>query len=118
MEPNVEKEDKTIAVTYTCQCRPGFQYKSKSALDSHKKTKMHLAYEKQNDLKNTQLTSKKLENKVESLKLKLEQKERIEAQLLQRIKGLEEENNWLSKQLKEKREIDQVDALIANRLFI
>ena len=107
-----------IVISFTCPCRPGFQYKSKAALDTHKKTKMHIAFEKSTDLKNTQTASKKLENKIETLKLKLAQKERLEAQLLERIEALEIENKWFISQLKEKREREQVDALIENRLFI
>jgi len=70
-----EVKETAIIATFTCPCRPGFQYKSKSALDAHKKTKMHLSFEKSTDLKNTQASSKKLENQIESLKTKLEQKE-------------------------------------------
>ena len=111
-------EEKAIAIIFTCPCRPGFEYKSKSALDAHKKTKMHLAYEKNADLKNSQLTSKKLENEMESLKLKIEQKERIEEQLLVRIKDLERENKWLKRHLNKKQELDQINNLIANKLFV
>jgi septal ring factor EnvC (AmiA/AmiB activator) len=107
-----------IIATFTCLCRPGFQYKSKAALDAHKKTKMHLSFEKSTDLKNTQASSKKLENQIESLKIKLEQKDRIEAQLLERIQHLETENKWLRKHLRTQRERDQVNALINNRLGI
>jgi len=113
-----EVKETAIVATFTCLCRPGFQYKSKSALDAHKKTKMHLSFEKSTDLKNTQASSKKLENQIESLKTKLEQKERLEAQLLERIKHLEVENKWLTKHLRAQSERDQVDALIQNRLFI
>jgi len=52
------------------------------------------------------------------LKTKLEQKERLEAQLLERIKHLEVENKWLTKHLRVQSERDQVDALIQNRLGI
>ena len=43
-----EVKETAIVATFTCPCRPGFQYKSKSALDAHKKTKMHLFFFKVN----------------------------------------------------------------------
>ena len=110
-----EENDKAIISSFSCPCRPGFQYKTKNALDAHRKTKMHLGYEKTNDLKNTMASSKKLENEMEAMKLRLKHKENIETQLLERINQLEYENKWLVKQLRIQNETDQVNALIQNK---
>jgi hypothetical protein len=48
-----------VSTTFTCPCRPGFTYKS---LGAHKKTKMHLAYEKIQEVKDVRVQSKQFEN--------------------------------------------------------
>ena len=75
-----------VSSTFTCPCRPGFTYKS---LGAHKKTKMHLAYEKIQEVKDVRVQSKQFENEIERLKNKLIQRELVEVELLTRIRTLE-----------------------------
>jgi hypothetical protein len=75
-----------VSTTFTCPCRPGFTYKS---LGAHKKTKMHLAYEKVQEVKDVRVQSKQFENEIERLKHKLVQRELVEVELLTRIRTLE-----------------------------
>jgi len=75
-----------VSTTFTCPCRPGFAYKS---LEAHKKTKMHLAYEKVQEVKDVRVQSKQFENEIERLKHKLVQRELVEVELLTRIRTLE-----------------------------
>jgi len=75
-----------VSTTFTCPCRPGFTYKS---LGAHKKTKMHLAYEKIQEVKDVRVQSKQFENEIERLKHKLVQRELVEIELLTRIRTLE-----------------------------
>ena len=72
-----------VSTTFTCPCRPGFTYKS---LEAHKKTKMHLAYEKVQEVKDVRVQSKQFENEIERLKNKLIQRELVE---VTRIRTLE-----------------------------
>lgn len=89
-----------VTCTFACECRPGFQYKSKETLDTHKKSKMHAAYVVANDLKNTQVRSKDFENRIERMKYAQEQQSDVERELLARIVQLNKENDWLRTQLK------------------
>lgn len=70
----------------SCPCRPGRQYKD---LKQHQKTKMHLAWVSQQELKDTRIQSKTYENELERLRRRLEHKEAIEAELLYKIRILE-----------------------------
>jgi len=101
---HIENEKMTttldVACAYVCECRPGFQYKSKGALDTHKKSKMHTAYLVANDLKHTQVRSKDFENRIERMKYALEQQTDVERELLARIVQLNKENEWLRTELK------------------
>jgi hypothetical protein len=83
-----------VSSTFTCPCRPGFTYKS---LEAHKKTKMHLAYEKIQEVKDVRVQSKQFENEIERLKNKLIQRELVEAELLVRIRILEESLSYYMK---------------------
>jgi hypothetical protein len=51
---------------------------------------MHLAWETSQDVKNVRVKSKQYENEVERLKNRLVHRENIEAELLARIRTLEE----------------------------
>ena len=79
-----------LSSTFTCPCRPEFTYKNAKALTIHKKSKMHLAWETVQDVKDTRVKSKQYENEVERLKNRLVHRENIEAELLARIRTLEE----------------------------
>jgi hypothetical protein len=78
-----------VSTLLQCPCRPGFFYKNSSSLKSHQKTKIHLAYESTNEVRDIRIKAKKFENEVERLKLRLEHKEQIEIELLRRITELE-----------------------------
>ena len=60
---------------------------------------MHLAYESQNDLKNTQLRSKDYENLIAQLRLHIDHKLKVESELLTRIEQLSTENARLQRLL-------------------
>ena len=81
----------SIQILLTCPCRPGFMYKSANSMKQHKLTKTHVAWETAQDEKNNRVLSKQLENEVERLKLSLQQRDRIEHELLNRIKDLEKQ---------------------------
>ena len=84
-----------LSSTFNCPCRPDFTYKN---LAQHKKTKMHLAWEQTQVVKDVRVQSKQFENEIERLKNKLVHRERIEAELLNRINTLEElVEYWKSK---------------------
>lgn len=76
-----------LSSTFNCPCRPGFTYKN---LAQHKKSKMHLAWEQTQVVKDVRVQSKQFENEIERLKNKLIHRERVEAELLIRINALEE----------------------------
>lgn len=86
-----------ISSTFSCPCRPGFMYKN---LTQHKKTKMHVAWETIQDVKDIRIKSKTYENEVERLKNRLVHRENIEAELLARIHTLEESIEYWKKQVK------------------
>lgn len=84
-----------VSNTCQCPCRPGFTYKSFS---QHKKTKMHLAWETAQDAKDIRVKSKQYENEVERLKNRLIHRENVEAELMRRIKTLEDAVEYWRKQ--------------------
>jgi hypothetical protein len=59
---------------------------------------MHLAWEMAQDVKDVRVKSKKYENEVERLKNRLVHRENIEAELLARIRTLEESVEYWKKQ--------------------
>jgi len=69
-------------------------------LTQHKKTKMHVAWETIQDVKDIRIKSKTYENEVERLKNRLVHRENIEAELLARIHTLEESIEYWKKQVK------------------
>lgn len=71
-----------------CPCRPNFTYKN---LAQHRKSKMHLAWEASNEIKDVRVQSKQFENEIERLKRRLAHKEAIEIAFLNRINQLEED---------------------------
>ena len=75
-----------VSTVFTCPCRPGFTYKS---LTQHKKSKMHLAWETSREVKDVRVQSKHFENETERLKNRLEHKDQVEIELLNRIRQLE-----------------------------
>ena len=79
-----------LSSTFKCPCRPEFTYKNAQALVNHKKSKMHLAWETAQDVKDVRVKSKQYENEVERLKYRLVHRENLEAELLARIRTLEE----------------------------
>lgn len=81
-----------VSTLLTCPCRPNFTYKN---LAQHKKTKLHQAWENSKELKDTRVQSKQFENEVERLKRRLEHKEKVEVELLNRIRQLELEIQYL-----------------------
>jgi len=87
-----------LSSTFKCPCRPEFTYKNAHALSIHKKTKMHLSWETVQDVKDVRVKSKKYENEVERLKNRLVHRENIEAELLARIRTLEESVEYWKKQ--------------------
>ena len=78
-----------MELVLTCLCRSNFIYKNNASFSAHKKTKMHIAWEKQYDNKQDKVRSKEFENEIERLKSRLNQKEAVEAELLKRIYELE-----------------------------
>ncbi len=85
-----------LTVSLTCPCRPGFVYKSPATLASHIKTsKAHQSWVTTNERKDATLRCKEFENEIERLKLKLEQKDRVERQLLARIAFLEDQLTYV-----------------------
>jgi len=87
-----------LSSTFKCPCRPDFTYKSAKMLAQHKKSNMHLAWETAQDVKDVRVKSKKYENEVERLKNRLVHRENIEAELLARIRTLEESVAYWKKQ--------------------
>jgi chromosome segregation ATPase len=85
-----------VATTHQCPCRPGFVYKN---MAMHKKSKMHKAWESQQEVKDVRVQSKKFENEVERLRRQLSHKEEIEKELLARIHNLEYECIYWKSQL-------------------
>jgi hypothetical protein len=59
---------------------------------------MHIAWETAQDVKDVRVKSKKYENEVERLKNRLVHRENIEAELLARIRTLEESVEYWKKQ--------------------
>jgi len=87
-----------LSSTFKCPCRPEFTYKNAHALTTHKKSKMHIAWEQNQEVKDVRVQSKQFENEIERLKNKLIHRERIEAELLTRIRTLEESVAYWKKQ--------------------
>ena len=77
-----------VSTLLTCPCRPNFTYKN---MAQHKKSKMHLAWETSREVKDVRVQSKHFENEIERFKNRLEHKEQIEIELLNRIRQLETE---------------------------
>ena len=75
-----------VSTLLTCPCRPNFSYKN---LAQHKKSKMHQAWETSREVKDVRVQSKQFENEIERLKNRLEHKDQIEIELLNRIHQLE-----------------------------
>jgi hypothetical protein len=84
-----------LVPTLQCACRPGFTYKS--SLSQHKKTKLHLSWEALREVKDVRTQSKAYENELERMKRRLGHKEAIEAELLVRIRHIEEERDYWKK---------------------
>jgi hypothetical protein len=59
---------------------------------------MHIAWEQNQEVKDVRVQSKQFENEIERLKNKLIHRERIEAELLTRIRTLEESVAYWKKQ--------------------
>jgi predicted nucleic acid-binding Zn-ribbon protein len=56
---------------------------------------MHLAWETSREVKDVRVQSKQFENEIERLKIRLEHKEHVETELLNRIRQLEKEiEHW------------------------
>jgi hypothetical protein len=87
-----------LSSTFKCPCRPEFTYKNAHALAIHKKSKMHLAWETSQDVKDVRVKSKQYENEVERLKNRLIHRENVEAELLAHIRTLEESVAYWKKQ--------------------
>lgn len=83
-----------VSTILTCPCRPNFTYKN---LAQHKKTKMHLAWETSIEVKDVRVQSKHFENEIERLKNRLEHKEQVEIELLNRIRQLESDVEYWKK---------------------
>jgi len=83
-----------VSTLLTCPCRPNFTYKN---LTQHKKSKMHQAWETSREVKDVRVQSKHFENEIERLKRRLEHKDQIEIELLNRIRQLESEIEYLKK---------------------
>ena len=83
-----------VSTLLTCPCRPNFTYKN---LVQHKKTKMHQAWETSREVKGVRVQSKHFENEIERLKNRLEHKEHVETELLNRIRQLEKEIEYWKK---------------------
>lgn len=80
-----------LVVQLTCHCRPGFVYKNRESLCQHKRSKQHKAWEALKDQKQDKVRSKEFENEIERFKRRMEHKEAVEAELLNRIRHLESE---------------------------
>ena len=83
-----------VSTLLTCPCRPNFTYKN---LAQHKKNKMHQAWETSIEVKDVRVQSKHFENENERLKNRLEHKEQVEIELLNRIHQLESEIEYWKK---------------------
>ena len=81
-----------LSVELVCPCN-GMRYKTKATLATHKKSKMHLAWEKEKEQRQDKCRSKEFENEIHRLQNKLAQRERTEACLLKRIDELEKERD-------------------------
>ena len=81
-----------VSTVFTCPCRPNFTYKN---LSQHKKSKMHKAWETSREVKDVRVQSKQFENEIERLKNRLEHKELVEIELLNRIRHLETDIEYL-----------------------
>jgi len=77
-----------VSVSLQCPCRPGFTYKN---LAQHKKSKLHQSWESVREVKDVRVQSKQFENEIERLKRRLNHKEEVEVELLNRIHQLEGE---------------------------
>ena len=85
-----------VSPTHQCPCRPGFIYKN---MTLHRKSKMHQQWESRQEVKDVRVQSKQFENEIERLKMKIVHKEKVEAELLERIHQLEYESQYWKKQL-------------------
>lgn len=83
-----------VSVSLQCPCRPGFTYKN---LAQHKKSKLHQSWESVREVKDVRVQSKQFENEIERLKRRLNHKEEVEVELLNRIHQLEGELEYLKK---------------------
>lgn len=78
-----------VSIILQCPCRPGFVYKNEASLMTHKKTKLHKAWETSHEVKDIRAQSKHFENEIERLKRRLIHKEEVEVVLLNKIQSLE-----------------------------
>ena len=83
-----------VSTLLTCPCRPDFTYKN---LAQHRKSKMHLAWEASKEVKDVRVQSKQFENEIERLKRRLNHKEAVEVELLNRIHQLEDDVQYWKK---------------------
>jgi chromosome segregation ATPase len=86
-----------LSVSLQCPCRPGFTYKNAKFLAQHKKSKLHQSWESVQEVKDVRIQSKQFENEIERLKRRLNHKEEVEVELLNRIHQLEGELEYWKK---------------------
>ena len=74
-----------ISVQYTCNCN-NKKYPSMQSLNAHKKTKGHLQWENDNELRNLKITLTEKDNEIVGLTNKVNMLRELNTQLLTRIK--------------------------------
>ena len=76
-----------------CDCSPGKIFKTNATFKSHLKTKKHLNFMSNKDIKNYKKSSVKYENNITSQKLKIKEKE-IKIKKLEKKNRLQHELNY------------------------
>jgi hypothetical protein len=78
-----------VAVTYFCECTQK-NYKSKTALLNHKKTKIHTQWEQNAELRNLKIAMTHKDNEIVKLKTDKELLQDLNLVLVRKIKGMQE----------------------------
>jgi len=77
-----------LVEVYKCECRPDFIYKTKNTFKAHRKNKRHSAWEIKRTQRNVRCREKELENQNEVLKNQLKERDDLIKELQGQIQTL------------------------------
>lgn len=78
-------ESATVSLVYKCPCN-GHSYPSKSALQSHYKTKAHVAWTNREELRELKITLTQRDNTISMLRNQVDALRSLNTQLIERIR--------------------------------